>query len=72
MHTIQTITYTQQNCYYFSNNLITLAEFEPGYSVPEADAMSTAPRRHGAWQKLCPYAPGASHFFFSVTTKETF
>jgi hypothetical protein len=23
-----------------------LAEFEPGFSVPEADAMSTAPRRH--------------------------
>jgi hypothetical protein len=25
-----------------------LAEFEPGSSIPEADAMSTAPRRQGA------------------------
>jgi hypothetical protein len=34
------------HCYDFPKNLAyTLADIEPGSSVPEADAMSTAPRR---------------------------
>jgi hypothetical protein len=35
--------YSQQHWYVFPKNL---AGFEPGPSGPEADAMSTAPRRH--------------------------
>jgi hypothetical protein len=36
------------HCYVFPKNLIpTLAGFEPGSSVPEADVMSTAPRCQG-------------------------
>jgi hypothetical protein len=36
--------YTQQHCYVFPNNLTTWRDLNP--LVPEADAMSTAPRRH--------------------------
>jgi hypothetical protein len=31
-------------------SLKNLAVFEPGYFVPKADAMTTAPRRHGKKQ----------------------
>jgi hypothetical protein len=35
-------------------NLIhTLAGFEPWFSVPEVDAMSTAPRRPGTYLRFC-------------------
>jgi hypothetical protein len=36
------VNYTQQRCYIFPKNT---AGFEPGSSIPEANAMSTAPRR---------------------------
>jgi hypothetical protein len=42
---IMSIIGTLQHCSAFPKTL-TLAGFEPGFSVPEADAMSTAPRRH--------------------------
>jgi hypothetical protein len=42
------VNYAQQHCYVFPKNLI---PFEPRSSVPEADAMSTAPRRHRAKAK---------------------
>jgi hypothetical protein len=37
--------YWQHDCYVL-NNLKSLAGFEPGTFVHEADGMSTAPRRH--------------------------
>jgi hypothetical protein len=39
--------YTQQHCYVFPKNLIPWRDLNPGLLVPEADAMSTAPRRQG-------------------------
>jgi hypothetical protein len=39
--------YTQQHCYVSLKNLIPLRDSNPGLLVPEADAMSTAPRRQG-------------------------
>jgi hypothetical protein len=36
---------TQQHCYVIPKKPYTLAGFEPGSAVSEADAMSTAPRR---------------------------
>jgi hypothetical protein len=40
--------YTQQHCYVcFPKNLIPWRDSSPGLLVPEADAMSTAPQRHG-------------------------
>jgi hypothetical protein len=38
---------TQQHCYVFPKKPYTVAGFEPGSAVSEADAMSTAPRRQG-------------------------
>jgi hypothetical protein len=50
MHNIAFIhNYTQQRCYDFPKNL---AVFEPGSSVPEVDAMSTAPCRQGILIKV--------------------
>jgi hypothetical protein len=46
MH-IKSIKYVQQHCYDFPKKPYTMAGFEPGPSVQEADAMSTAPRRQG-------------------------
>jgi hypothetical protein len=39
--------YTQRHCYVFLKNLIPWWDSNPGLLVPEADAMSTAPRRQG-------------------------
>jgi hypothetical protein len=39
--------YTQQKCYAFPKNLIAWRDSNPGLLVPEADVMSTAPRRQG-------------------------
>jgi hypothetical protein len=42
------VNYTKKHCYVFPKKLkYILAGYEPGSSVPEADAMSTAPRRQG-------------------------
>jgi hypothetical protein len=46
---IKSITHTQQDCYVVPKKLYTLAGFEPGPSVPEVDAMATAPRRRLFW-----------------------
>jgi hypothetical protein len=44
---------TQQHCYAFPKKPYTLAGFEPVSFAPEAEAMSTAPRRQGI--DLCSY-----------------
>jgi hypothetical protein len=38
---------TQQHCYGSLKNIIPWRDSNPGLLVPEADAMSTAPRRQG-------------------------
>jgi hypothetical protein len=45
MH-LKAIIHTQQHCYAFPKNTLTLAGIEPGSAVAQADAMSTAPRIH--------------------------
>jgi hypothetical protein len=47
--------YTQQHCYVFLKNLIPWRDSNPGLLVPEADTMSTAPRRQGNLICYCMY-----------------
>jgi hypothetical protein len=57
--------YTQQHCYVSLKNLIPWRDPNPGHLVPEADAMSTAPRRQGG-RLLLVYAK--NHFSFMRQT----
>jgi hypothetical protein len=45
--TMQIMSHTTELLRFPKNLMFTLAGFEPGSSVPEVDAMSTAPRRQG-------------------------
>jgi hypothetical protein len=44
--------YTQQHCYVLPLKTFTLARFEPGSPVPEANAMSTALHRQGIFKNV--------------------
>jgi hypothetical protein len=45
--------YTQQHCYVSLKNLTPWRDSKPGLLVPEADAISTAPRHQGWPSKIC-------------------
>jgi hypothetical protein len=54
--------------------MYTLAGFEPGSSVPEADLMFTAPRRHTVVRKVSlgekiQYLPRECLFFAEILSK---
>jgi hypothetical protein len=48
-------TYAQQHCYVLLKKTLTQACFEPGSSVTQADAMTTAPRRQDSNQTRPAY-----------------
>jgi hypothetical protein len=52
MHIKQLYICKQLHCYVFHKNPYTLAGFEPGPSVLEANVMSIAPRRQGQYVKV--------------------